>query len=99
MAQDNGPNRQRDDRNSTQGSNLLLLIGLLVVSTLLVVMWIAPLFSHELDAGPLKELIQASAKGGAGFVDVLAKDGKTYRYSKLQDVTVRHRSITGKVDR
>src|SRR5262245_40818571 len=110
MAQDNGPNRQRQDGNGSSGSSLLLWAGLIVASGLLVIMWAAPYFTREVQPADLMALIVASPhvvksgeiqKDAKGYIDVIEKDGKVptpRRYSNLQGVVVRDRSITGRID-
>jgi cell division protease FtsH len=109
MSQDNGSNRQREDRGSS-GTSLLLWAGLIVATGVLVAVWIAPYFTYEIDARDLKRLIEASphdesgqlVDGASGIIDVRESRGgkeSDYRYSKLRDVVVQNRAITGKVDR
>jgi cell division protease FtsH len=109
MPQDNGSNRQKQDGNGS-GSNLLLWAGLIVATGLLVIMWAAPLFTHEVTAKDLMDLVQASPhviKGGElredakGYIDVVERKGKTpvpRRYSNLQSVEVKERSVSGQID-
>src|SRR5688500_12927457 len=98
MSQDNGPNRQREDRNGSPGSSLLLIGGLVVLTLLLVAVWLYPLLSHDLGAADLKRLVLASPHtpdgklqdGATGWIDVLAKEGKKdviRRYADLRYVT------------
>jgi cell division protease FtsH len=105
MSQEEGPNRQREDRNGGPGSSLLLLIGLLAVTSLLLVMWVPQFYYHDLGAGNLKRLIEVSPFDPAnpkkpGIIDIESSDGKktVTRYSDLREVTVRDRSVIGKVD-
>jgi cell division protease FtsH len=102
---DNGSNRQREDRGSGPGSNVLLLIGLLAITSLLLFMWVPQLWYEPLGPNHLKELIKVSPYDSnnpakTGLFDVESSDGKKTikRYSNLREVTVRHQSITGKVD-
>jgi len=104
MAQENGPGRRSQDGNSSPGSNLLLWAGLIVATGLLVIMWVAPYFTREIQPEDLKSLIVASnpekVSGQPDFVDVkttIGKKERNVRYSKLSKVIVRARSITGLV--
>src|SRR5688500_4994403 len=111
MSQDNGPNRSREDRNGTSGSNLLLWAGLIIASGLLVAFWIRPLFIDRLDVGDLKELAAASTHvergsselipGATGEILVkkaVGKETKTYKYSGLDNLVIKDRAIAGEVD-
>ena len=110
MSQDNNPNRQNSDRNSSPGSSLLLWAGLIVATGLLVAMWTQHLFYREIAYDDLMALIQESThvergskeyvKGKEGSIDVLESSGKpakTIRYSDLREVVVKDRSATGVV--
>ena len=101
---DNGSNRQREDRGGP-GSNVLLLVGLVAITSLLLFMWIPQLWYEPLGPRQLKDLIEVSPYDPnnplkTGLLDVESTDGKKTikRFSNLRDVTVRHQSITGKVD-
>ena len=105
MSQDNGSGRQKPEGNGSSGSNLLLWAGLIVATVLLVVLWVTPWLTKELRPEDLQALIKAGAKDTSGnpvntveYVDVRAPNNKYYRYSKLQKVVIRERSITGQVD-
>jgi cell division protease FtsH len=113
MPQENNPNRQNQDRNSSSGSSLLLWAGLIVATGLLIAMWVVPYFTKEIAAPELKRLIDASphdAPGGnvrgeaPGYIDVVEKQAKNdknekrRRYSNLRQVVVKDRSITGLIE-
>src|SRR5688500_11143816 len=109
MAQE-GPKRANQDSNGAPAPSLLLWAGLIVASALLIIMWVAPFFSKELAAGDLLRLIRANqheskggplAEGALGYVDVQTSDTtkpRHFRFSKLRQVVVRERTITGQVD-
>jgi cell division protease FtsH len=107
MAQDGGGNgRQNPDRNGSQGSSLLLWAGLIVATGVLLIFWIAPFFTRELDTGDFKRLVAVSARddegkfkdGFPGYIDVHDRDKeKHYRYSNLRGVVIHDRSLTGYV--
>ena len=106
MAQDGGPGRNNQDRNGNGGSNLLLWAGLIVATGLLLIFWVTPYFTRELEPEDFKKLVEASArveKGGKfkegfpGYLDVRDKE-KQYRYSNLKKVVINERSITGSID-
>src|SRR5262245_42042783 len=109
MAQEGGPNRQNQDRNGSSGSSLFLWAGLIVATGLLVIFWISPLFTRELEVSDFERLVQANARnedgtlkeGAPGYVDVRTQRGSkttTYRYSNPHKIVVNDRSITGQVD-
>ncbi|MDX1946347.1 MAG: ATP-dependent zinc metalloprotease FtsH [Pirellulaceae bacterium] len=98
MGQDN---RQKGDGNGTSGSNLLLWAGLIVATGLLVAFWVSSLFQRDIRPQDLRRLIQASAGGAKGSVDVGETGSKTNppeRISSLRSVVVKDRSITGTID-
>src|SRR5262245_56191671 len=106
MAQDGGPGRQNQDRNGSNGSSLLLWAGLIVATGLLLIFWVTPFFTRELEPEDFKRLVEASAreeKGGkfkdgfAGYLDVRDKE-KQFRFSNLKKVVINERSFTGSVD-
>jgi cell division protease FtsH len=104
MANDGG--RQNRDGNGSQGSSLLLWAGLIVATGLLLIFWVTPFFTRELEPEDFKKLVEASArveKGGQykegfpGYLDVRVKD-KHFRFSNLKGVMIGERSFTGTVD-
>src|SRR5688572_1308577 len=105
MAQDNGSGRRNQDGNGSSGSSLLLWAGLIVATGLLVIMWVAPLFTREIQPEDLKKLIAVSGKAAKAnsslpnYVEVadVRKPGKTITVSDLQRVVVRDRSVTGMI--
>jgi cell division protease FtsH len=108
MANDGGSGRQNSDRNGSQGSSLLLWAGLIVLTGLLLIFWVTPYFTRELEPEDFKKLVEASArveKGGqykegfAGFLDIRDRErDKHYRYSNLKKVVINEHSFTGTVD-
>jgi cell division protease FtsH len=104
MSQDEGSNRNRDDRGGPSAS-IVLLIGLLAITGMLLFMWVPQFYYHDLGAGRLKQLVEVSpydpsnpAKTGILDVQPATPDKPVLRYSNLRDVTVRDRSIIGKID-
>src|SRR5262249_36917012 len=109
MAQDGGPNRQNQDRNGMSGSSLFLWAGLIVATGLLVIFWISPLFTREIEVTDLKRLIEANQRTetrelketSRGIVDIRAQRGNKKphsRYSNPRQIIVSDRSITGHAD-
>ena len=83
MANDGGNGRQNRDGNGSQGSSLLLWAGLIVATGLLLIFWVTPFLTREIEAEDFKKLVEASArveKGGSykegfpGYLDVREKD-------------------------
>src|SRR5688572_238494 len=105
MAQENGPGRRSQDSNGSSGSNLLLWAGLIVATGLLVIMWVAPLFTREIQPDDLKRLIEVSGPkvkedtSLPNYIDArdMRKPGETITISDLQKVVVRDRSVTGMI--
>jgi cell division protease FtsH len=110
MAQDGGSGRPNQDRNGSSGSSLFLWAGLIVATGLLVIFWVSPFFTRELEVEDFKRLIQANERtelngslkeGLTGYVDVRTQRGNKvsyYRYSEPRKIVVNDRSITGLVN-
>jgi cell division protease FtsH len=105
MSQDGGSGRQNQDRNGSPGSSLLLWAGLIVATGLLLIFWVSPFFTRELETEDFKRLVAASPRverggklkeGFAGYIDVREKD-KLFRYSNLRKVIIHDRSVSGTV--
>jgi cell division protease FtsH len=111
MSQDNNPNRQNPERNSSPGSSLLLWAGVIIAAGLLVAFWSQNWFLHEINASDLLALAEASPHvergspefrdGKMGWIDVRdakSKPARMLRYFDLKNVVVRDRSATGTID-
>ncbi|MCI0359631.1 MAG: hypothetical protein L0211_14235, partial [Planctomycetaceae bacterium] len=111
MSQDNNPNRQNSERNSSSGSSLLLWAGVIIAAGLLVAFWSQNWFYYEISASDLVALAEASPHvergslefrdGKAGSLDIRdskSKLPKTLRISDLKSVVVRDRSAVGTID-
>ena len=112
MSQDNNPNRQNSERNSSPGSSFVLWAVLIVATGLLVAMYTQHLFYYDISASDLVALVEASPHvekgsekfrdGKPGLIDVKESKGgkttKTARISKLREVVVKDRSAVGLVD-
>src|SRR5262245_47599260 len=111
MSQDNNPNRQNPERNSSPGSSLLLWAGVIIAAGLLVAFWSQNWFYYEISASDLMALAEASPHVERGSVDfrdgkhgtidirdTKSRPAKTLRIFDLKGVVVRDRSATGTID-
>ncbi len=111
MSQDNNPNRQNSERNSSPGSSLLLWAGFIGLTAVLVAIYTQDLWYYQISASDLVALVEASPHvekgskefrdGKPGLIDVKETKGKktaVTRISNLREVVVRDRSVIGVVD-
>ena len=111
MNQDSGSSRRNQESKGSSGPTLFLYILVAVSILVLGGFYFASLATHEINYSDLVQLIKNSKhkalngdieEGFTGDVVVqkqtLNNTVKRYRYSKLRDVTISERTISGVVD-
>ncbi len=107
MSNENGPGRGDRENRGLSGMNLFAIVVLVLLAGLLAVVVTKRLFYVSIQHSDLVRLINVSKRvslGGElvkdmpGHIDIRDERGQTSRYSKLSNILVHDRSVTGLVD-